>query len=208
MDYSPPGSSVHGILQARILEWGASPFSRGSSLPKGLNLGLLHCRQILYHLRKMRKGWVKEKNKRWCILWESRVKGETPDTSSATSPEPSQQTFSWQLNQQIWISLPFLEEGIMMNGVNKRLKWERSAKATQAHKWGNGPWLIKGRKKSWQDCQSWSPEPSKAPQYNCTILFLLNLFCIEGVAHLVKNASAMKETLIRFLGREDPLEKG
>ena len=106
MDYSPPGSSVHGILQARILEWGASPFSRGSSLPKGLNLGLLHCRQILYHLRKMRKGWVKEKNKRWCILWESRVKGETPDTSSATSPEPSQQTFSWQLNQQIWIQPP------------------------------------------------------------------------------------------------------
>ena len=29
--YSPPGSSVHGILQARILEWVAIPFSRGSS---------------------------------------------------------------------------------------------------------------------------------------------------------------------------------
>ena len=28
---SPPGSSVHGILQARILEWVATPFSRGSS---------------------------------------------------------------------------------------------------------------------------------------------------------------------------------
>ena len=31
---SPPGSSVHGILQARILEWVAMPFSRGSSQPK------------------------------------------------------------------------------------------------------------------------------------------------------------------------------
>ena len=31
MDYSLPGSSVHGILQARILEWLAIPFSRGSS---------------------------------------------------------------------------------------------------------------------------------------------------------------------------------
>ena len=30
MDYSLPGSSVHGILQARILEWVAIPFSRGS----------------------------------------------------------------------------------------------------------------------------------------------------------------------------------
>ena len=33
MDYSLPGSSVHGILQARILEWVAMPFSRGSSWP-------------------------------------------------------------------------------------------------------------------------------------------------------------------------------
>ena len=27
MDFSPPGSSVHGILQARVLEWGATAFS-------------------------------------------------------------------------------------------------------------------------------------------------------------------------------------
>ena len=31
MDYSLPGSSVHGILQAQILEWVAMPSSRGSS---------------------------------------------------------------------------------------------------------------------------------------------------------------------------------
>ena len=31
MDYSPPGSSVHEILQARTLEWVAMPSSRGSS---------------------------------------------------------------------------------------------------------------------------------------------------------------------------------
>ena len=34
MDCSPPSSSVHGILQARILEWVAMPCSRGSSQPK------------------------------------------------------------------------------------------------------------------------------------------------------------------------------
>ena len=34
MDCSPPGSSVHGILQARILEGVAIPFSRGSSQPR------------------------------------------------------------------------------------------------------------------------------------------------------------------------------
>ena len=34
LDCSPPGSSVHGILQARILEWVAISFSRGSSQPR------------------------------------------------------------------------------------------------------------------------------------------------------------------------------
>ena len=33
MDCSPPGSSIHGILQARVLEWVAISFSRGSSQP-------------------------------------------------------------------------------------------------------------------------------------------------------------------------------
>ena len=44
-----PGSSVCGILQARILEWAAIPFSRGIFPTQGSNPGLLHCRQILYH---------------------------------------------------------------------------------------------------------------------------------------------------------------
>ena len=49
MNYHPPGSSVHGILQARILEWVAIPFSRGCSQHRS-NLNLPHCRQILYRL--------------------------------------------------------------------------------------------------------------------------------------------------------------
>ena len=51
MDCSLPGSSVHGIFQARILEWVAISFSGGSSQWRGeLNLGLQHFRQALYHL--------------------------------------------------------------------------------------------------------------------------------------------------------------
>ena len=34
MDCSPPGSSIHGILQTRILEWVAISFSRESSQPR------------------------------------------------------------------------------------------------------------------------------------------------------------------------------
>ena len=36
VDCSPPSSSIHGILQARILEWVAISFSRGSSRPQDL----------------------------------------------------------------------------------------------------------------------------------------------------------------------------
>ena len=49
MDRSPPGSSVQGIIQARILEWVAMPSFRGIFLTQGSTPGLLHCRQILYH---------------------------------------------------------------------------------------------------------------------------------------------------------------
>ena len=52
MDCSPPGSSVHGILQARILEWVAMPSSRGSSLPRDqtcISYASYIGRQVLYH---------------------------------------------------------------------------------------------------------------------------------------------------------------
>ena len=41
MDCSPPGSSVHGNLQVRILEKGALPSSKGSSRPRNLRKSLL-----------------------------------------------------------------------------------------------------------------------------------------------------------------------
>ena len=51
-DCSPPGSSLHGILQARILEWVAMPSSRGSSQPRDrTHVSYVSCnsRQVLYH---------------------------------------------------------------------------------------------------------------------------------------------------------------
>ena len=53
VDCSLPGSSVHGILEARTLEWVAICSSRGSSWSRDSNLHLLcllHCRQFLYPL--------------------------------------------------------------------------------------------------------------------------------------------------------------
>ena len=45
MDCSWPDSSVHGILQARTLEWVVISFSRASSLTQGSNPQLLHLLQ-------------------------------------------------------------------------------------------------------------------------------------------------------------------
>ena len=52
MDCSPPGSSVHGILQARILEWVARPFARGSFWPRGsIHVSYISCigKRVYYH---------------------------------------------------------------------------------------------------------------------------------------------------------------
>ena len=66
MDCSLPVSSVHGILQARILEWVAIPFSRGSSSRRGWTHSSCTGGQILYllshlessHIATFKKGGV------------------------------------------------------------------------------------------------------------------------------------------------------
>ena len=50
MDCSPPGSSVHGILLSKSTRGGCHFLLQMIFLTQGLNPGLLHCRQMLYHL--------------------------------------------------------------------------------------------------------------------------------------------------------------
>ena len=54
MDCNLPGSSAHGVFQARILKWVAIPFSRGIFPSQESNPGLLPYRQILYYLSYQR----------------------------------------------------------------------------------------------------------------------------------------------------------
>ena len=56
-DCSPPGSSVHGILQARIPEWVVIPFSRRSSLP-GIKHRSPTVQEILCHLIRVEVPWT------------------------------------------------------------------------------------------------------------------------------------------------------
>ena len=63
MDCSPPGSSVYGILQARILEWVAI-LSRGDLSQPGTESGLLHCSRF-FTVWATRKA--PNKNKYICV---------------------------------------------------------------------------------------------------------------------------------------------
>ena len=62
MDCSPPGSSVHGILQAKILDWVAISFSRGSSQPQDRTWVSCIGRWIRYH-------WATRESPFNFILW-------------------------------------------------------------------------------------------------------------------------------------------
>ena len=85
----PLGSSVHGIFQARILEWVAISLSQGIFLTQGSNpilVHCLHCRQILYH----RSTWEASGSYEWdlkChIYFSPKQKGTGLHNKACTSP--------------------------------------------------------------------------------------------------------------------------
>ena len=89
MDCPSPGSSVHGILQARILEWIAMPFSRGSSQPRDrISISYVSCigRQVLYHLSHQRspsiiRAAAAAKSRQSCPTLCDPIDGSPPDPS-------------------------------------------------------------------------------------------------------------------------------
>ena len=61
MDCSPPGSSIHGIFQTRVLEWAAISFSRGSSRPRD-------------------RTWASHIGDRCFTIWATREEGTSKST--------------------------------------------------------------------------------------------------------------------------------
>ena len=103
IDCSPPGSIVHGILQARMLVWVGHAFLQGIFLTQGLNSGLLHHMQVLYHLSHqgipkrqtfyaLNNIWYKKRNKLTTITLLI-LKGRI-DTNSS----------QYTLNLNVWYS--------------------------------------------------------------------------------------------------------
>ena len=80
MDCRPPGSSVHGILQATTLEWVAMPFSRDLPNP-GMEPGSPHCRQLLYCLAT--------REAQNTVSWLGIRRGSTPRKSAMLTIMPT-----------------------------------------------------------------------------------------------------------------------
>ena len=77
MDCSSPGSSVHGILRARILEWGCHALLQGIFPTQELNPGLLHCKHSLHLLshqgnqcllKNKAPGYFRKASLSWVLL--------------------------------------------------------------------------------------------------------------------------------------------
>ena len=102
----PMDCLVHGILQAKILEWVAFPFSM--DLPaQGSNLGLPNCRQILYllsHQRSLRALCMHAKSFQSCPT--------LCNLTNCSCRTPLSMGFS---RQECWSGLPFPSPGNLPN---------------------------------------------------------------------------------------------
>ena len=97
MDSSPPGSFVHGMLQARILEWVAMPFSRRSSQRKHrMNPG--HLRLLHWQVGSYSATWeARERIQPLSNARNPQRRAEGPDPPTRFSaPFPSRQFCSQQ----------------------------------------------------------------------------------------------------------------
>ena len=77
MDCSLPGSSVHGIFQARILEWVAIPFSRGSSQPRDQTYVSCIGKQNFLPLYHLLRSLPTVQSLPYSYQWNSEIKFKT-----------------------------------------------------------------------------------------------------------------------------------
>ena len=122
----PIGTSVHGISQARILEWVAIPFSRGIFPTQGSNSGLLNYRQILYHLSHQGRPAEKPDQR-----WKDRIGGSTQKDREGVQPTTQGCTHSG-------VSVSGQNLPLALTGWTSTEPW---ASGCSAMKWGQGQYL-------------------------------------------------------------------
>jgi len=211
MDYSPPGSSVQRILQARILEWVASSFSRASSRPGD---------QTCISSVSCTAG-------RFFTIWDTREAHAATAAKSLQScptlcepidgsPPGSTVPGILQARTLEWVAM----------SVSNAWKWKAKVKSL-SHVWFLAtPWTAAhqappsmgfSRQEYWSGLPLPSPKGSpchvakqkenKKNQY-FWILQVLSPHPASLMAQTVKNPPAMWQSWVRSLGWEDPLEEG
>ena len=233
MDCSPPGSSENGISQARILGWVAISFSRGSSQPRGqipvsfiagrfftteprgkpsLNniqswwnvkiytRGRSPCTQnhILYiRPKRLLISLVVQSVKRLLAMRDTWVRSLGREDPLEKEMAAHSSTLAWKI--------PWMEEpgGLQSVGLQRvGHNWATSLKR-----------LLSFRHSSVGKESTCNPgDPGSIPESGRSARegtgYPLQYSWAFLVAQTVKNPPAMQETWVRFLGREDPLEKG
>ena len=131
MHYSPSGCSVHGILQARILECVAMPSLEEIFPTQRSNPGVLHCRWILYSLShqgsplETREGtpdlealtWLAAPCTRLCppvASAHTAPQGTAGPCKSHRSPSPLEEVCSGSHDQMCSTQFSFLVKGSLM----------------------------------------------------------------------------------------------
>ena len=195
MDCSLPGSSVHGISQARVLEWGAIAFSalQGDSLPSEPPLGNKKgwTTNTCNNLVKSPENFLREKSSQSYILYDS-IYIEVVKWQNYRSEE------------QIGGS----------QGLRSRWGWKVNMKHPCGHRKKfyiqtlsiNVSILVGVVQYSFARCYY-----RKLGKVHGISVVLLTIPCestMTSKAQMVKNLPAMQETWVWPLGWEDPLEKG
>ena len=96
MGCSPPGSSVHGILQARMLEWVAIPFSRESSQPRDQTL-LSDVAGRFFTIWATREAPLNYNDMEMYLVWSSSVA-----VSKVSPTAPQYQVEGWYLSDSLY----------------------------------------------------------------------------------------------------------
>ena len=125
MNCSLPGSSVHGILQARILEWVAIPFSRGSSWSRDQTCATCIGGQIIYHwaTREARAyPWPFPKSREAALLFHFITQeswDEALNSHSKHMPEPRSEPKTYMI-YNLWV---LAESSMLLKNTRQSINW-------------------------------------------------------------------------------------
>ena len=183
--------TVPGILPARILEWVAFPFSRGSSQPRDGTQVLPHCRRILYQLSHQGRLCSKKKNTK-----RKRRPVEKPRlTSHADAHDGRHGAYDDRQERQEHDQVA-AEQGA-----------PRAAQLPSVHEVQRQDASPPGETRAGSEteprellCKTHQRKVKGVSVFPNKVRFTLE-------SYLVKNLPAMQETRVQFLGANDPLEK-